>query len=420
MARRKTTPDDDIRALEPREAPYSVGYGKGLSLLIQPNGSKWWRFRYRISGKSKMLSVGVWPDISHGMAIERRDQMRRLVADDIDPSKVRKAKKVEAKTAGQNTFAAIAKAWHNEPDRLALAEHTRYNISRRLELDINPHIGKTAITELTSADIREVIRVAKARGVLDTAQRIGAIIREVCAYAEDQGAIVENNPAASVRVSKIVRKPPSKHHAAIVRPREFGKLMKAIYKYSGAAVTTSALKLIAHTFVRPENVREMRWKDINFRSRLWIIADDELKKKPGIDAQEHIVPLSRQAIEILKQSQTMTGHLEFVHPNQSKKTEPMSENTMNKALRTMGFNRDTHVSHGFRASARTMLDEQLKFRPDVIEHQLGHVVRDPNGNAYNRTCHIEERKVMMQSWSDYIDQLRSGNNKVVAIGERAA
>ncbi|TXI25327.1 MAG: DUF4102 domain-containing protein [Nitrosomonas sp.] len=415
MARTKSI-EAHIRDLEPAERPYSKGFGRGLSLLVQPNGSKWWRFRYQHNGKPKMLSLGVWPDVPHELAEQRRDAHRKQVATDFDPALERQRVRNQKKTKGENTFAAIAEAWHNEPDRRELKAHTRFNIERRLKIDINPLIGSIPVQDLTPDDIRNVIRTAKARGVLDTATRIGKIITAVCEYAEDQG-MASHNVAAGVRVAKIVRKPPAKHQAAITDPEEFGELMQAICGYTGRSSTTACLTLLAHCFCRPENAREARWKDINLRTRQWIIPAADMKKtleKP----RDLIVSLSDQMVELLRDMKKQTGHGEYVFPCQSRGDRPVSENTLNKALHTLGF-KDRHVSHGFRASARTMLDERLRFRPDIIEIQLGHITRDANGAAYNRTAFLDDRKAMMQAWSDYIDQLVAGNKKVAAIGQAA-
>jgi integrase len=390
--------DVKVRSAKPREKFYKLTDGDGLYLHVTEKGSKLWRFRYRFDGKEKLLALGGYPEISLSDARSRRDEARRQLAHGIDPGAVKKAKK-QAATAEQETFEAVAREWHKTFLASWTPRHAQTILSR-LKHDLFPWMGSRPINENKAPELLAVVRRAQSRGALELAHRLRAIAGQVFRYAVATGK-AERDPSGDLRGAL----PPTKvkHHAAITDPKEVAHLLRALDGYQGGFVVKCALRLAPLFFVRPGELRHAEWAEIDFDEATWNIPGHKMKMK-----QAHIVPLSRQAIEILRELHTYTGAGRYVFPSVRTHARPMSENTVNAALRHAGYDKDTMTGHGFRATARTILDEVLHIRPDYIEHQLAHAVRDPNGRAYNRTAHLVERKKMMQTWADYLDRLKAG------------
>jgi integrase len=399
--------DMKIRTAKPKEKFYKLTDGDGLHLHVTEKGSKLWRFRYRFGGKEKLLALGAYPEISLLDARQRRDEARRQLAHGIDPGAVRKAQK-EAKIEEAETFEVIAREWHTR----FLSEWTPghgITIMSRLERDLFPWIGKIPITKIRARDILETLRRVENRGALESAHRIRTICGQVFRYAVATGR-VERDP--SVDLKGALPQPHKRHMAAITEPTKVAELLMAIDGYQGGFVVKCALQIAPLVFVRPGELRHMEWTELDFENAQWNIPPGKMKMK-----EPHLVPLSKQAIDILMELQKLTGASRYVFPSGRSFDRAMSENGILAALRRMGYEKDEMSGHGFRAMARTILDEVLQIRPDYIEHQLAHAVRDTNGRAYNRTAHLVERKKMMQTWADYLDGLKQGA-KVIPLQKR--
>ncbi|MCA1851846.1 MAG: tyrosine-type recombinase/integrase [Beggiatoa sp.] len=360
-----------------------------------PSGGKWWRLKYRFGGKEKLLSLGVYPQVSLKEAHARRDAARSLIARGIDPSAARKAEKV----AQADSFEAVAREWFAKHAPRWAPGHADMFI-RRLERDIFPWLGNHPIRDVTAAELLACLRRIEDRGVIETAHRTLRNCGRVFRYAIATGR-AERDPAADLRDALAPVK--EKHHAAITDPKAIGALLCAIDGYQGDLPTRCALRLAPLTFVRPGELRGAEWTEFDLDRAEWNIAANRMKTR-----EPHLVPLSRQAVECLRELYLLTGRGRYVFPGVRSALRPMSENTVNAALRRLGYTKTEMTGHGFRAMARTILDEVLGVRPDFIEHQLAHAVRDPLGRAYNRTTHLAERRRMMQAWSDYLDGLKNG------------
>ncbi len=387
--------DTGIRKAKPEAKQRKLFDERGLFLLVKPNGGKWWRFKYRFDGKEKQLSLGVYPDVSLKDARDRRDDARKLVANGIDPSENRKAEKLTK--GGGNCFEAVAREWYAKYSTNWSANHGG-RIIRRLERDIFPWIGDKPIAVVNAPELLSVIQRIEKRGALETAHRALGNCGQVFRYAVATGR-AERDPSGDLRGAL----PPAKgeHFAAVTEPKQVAEILRAIDGYEGSLIVGCALRLAPLVFVRPGELRNAEWADIDFDKLEW-------RYRVTKTDSQHIVPLSRQAVEILKEIQPLTGNGRYVFPGARSKDRPMSDNAILAAMRRMGISKEEMSGHGFRAMARTILDEVLGVRPDFIEHQLAHAVRDPNGRAYNRTAHLPERKKMMQDWSDYLDKLKAG------------
>jgi integrase len=400
--------DTKIRNSKPKDKQYKLYDSDGLFMVVAPAGGKWWRFKYRLGGKEKQISLGTYPEVSLAKARERRDKARRQVADGIDPSEVRKTKKA-AEEQAENTFEAVAREWHTKFTPTWTPGHAKA-ILRRLELNVFPWMGARPIIDIKAPELLMILRRIESRGALESAHRIRIICGQVFRYAVATGR-AERDPTADLKGAL----PPaqSKHLAAITEPEKVGGLLRAIDGYEGSFVTRCALRLAPLLFVRPGELRQMEWAEINLDDAEWNIPAEKMKTR-----QHHLVPLARQAVEILKEIQPLTGTGRYVFPSPRTSKRPMSSNGILSALRRMGFEKDEMTGHGFRAMARTILDEVLQVRPDFIEHQLAHAVRDPLGRAYNRTKHLQQRREMMQTWADYLDGLKAGA-KVIPLKKQA-
>jgi integrase len=386
-----------IRNAKSRGKFYKLTDSGGLYLHVTEKGGKLWRFKYRFAGKHKLLALGSYPEISLLEARQRRDEARRQLVKGIDPSAARKAQK-QATIQEIETFEAIAKEWHA---RFFSTWSARYaeTLMSRLELYIFPWIGKRPIAEIKAPELLAVLRRMESRGILDTTQRVRIICGQVFRYAVVTGR-AERDPTTDLKGA--LPQPKRTHRAAITDPKKAAKLLRAIDGYQGSFVVQCALKLAPLVFLRPGELRRGEWEEISFENAEWNIPGSKMKME-----EPHLVPLSKQAIEILKELYKLTGAGRYLFPGRTSE-RPMSDNAILAALRNMSYAKEEMSGHGFRAMARTILDEVLQVRPDFIEHQLAHAVRDPNGRAYNRTAHINERRKMMQTWADYLDGLKAG------------
>jgi integrase len=385
-----------IRNAKTKEKFYKLTDGDGLYLHVTEKGSKLWRFRYRFEGKEKLFALGKYPEISLLDARQRRDEARRQLAHGIDPGAVRKAQK-QASIQETETFEVIAREWHARFTSTWTEGHAE-TIMSRLERDLFPWIGKRPIAEIKAPELLAVLRRVESRGALESAHRIRTICGQVFRYAVATGR-AERDPAADLKGA--LPQPQEKHRAAITDPKKIGALLRAIDGYEGGFIVKCALKFAPLVFVRPGELRHAEWEEINLENAEWNIPGSKMKMR-----EPHLVPLPKQAIDILNELKKLTGTSRYCFPSGRSYDRPMSENAILAALRRMGYEKDEMSGHGFRAMARTILDEVLQVRPDYIEHQLAHAVRDPNGRAYNRTAHLNERRKMMQQWADYLDDLK--------------
>ena len=390
--------DTKIKGTKTSEKQIKLFDGGGLFLLVTPSGGKLWRLKYRHEGKEKLLALGAYPEISLADARQRRDEARKQVAHGIDPAAVRKAQK-QAETEETETFEVIAREWHTKFTHTWTPGHAVKLLSA-LKRDLFPWIGARPIKELKAPELLASLQRIEGRGALETAHRMRGLLGQIFRYAVATGR-AERDPVADLRGA--LPQPHENHHAAITDPKEVAPLLRAIDGYQGHFVVKCALRLAPMLFVRPGELRHAEWAEIDLDESVWNIPASKMKMK-----EPHLVPLSDQAVEILRELQPLTGTSRYVFPSARSYARPMSNNAILAALRRMGFSKDEMTGHGFRAMARTILDEVLQVRPDFIEHQLAHAVRDPNGRAYNRTAHLVERRKMMQTWADYLDGLKAG------------
>jgi integrase len=375
--------------------------GEGMYLLVTEAGQKYWRFDYRFLGKYKTLALGVYPATSLALARSKRLEARTLLANSIDPSVEKRLAKVKAKLAHNNTFQAVTEKWleTTSSQRKAI---TDAKLKSWLKRDVLPQLGQVPVDEIKTTDVLKVLRKMESRGVFDSVLRVKQIISRIMKFAVREG-LVERDPTYELQGPDTFKSKPTKHLAAVTDPKRFGELLRAIKGYEGNYVVSAALKLAPMVFVRPGELRAMEWTEVDLANNTWSIPAYKMKM-----SNDHIVPLSTQAVAILKELQSITGDQILVFPSIKGEGKPISENTLNAALNAIGYDGSLHRAHGFRASARTMLDEQLGYPAHLIEHQLAHAVKDVNGRAYNRTSHLPERRAMMQSWSDYLGKLTIG------------
>ncbi|MGO8719660.1 MAG: tyrosine-type recombinase/integrase [Acidobacteriaceae bacterium] len=385
-----------IRNVKPGKKSVKLFDERGLYLEVSPSGGRWWRLKYRFEGKEKRLSLGVFPDVSLKDARDRRDAARKLLADGIDPSENRKAQKSAHAERAANSFEVVAREWFAKYSANWAVSHSD-RIVRLFERDIFPWIGGRSIAEIAAPDLLTVVRRIESRGALETAHRARGNCGQVFRYAIATGRALRD-PSGDLRGAL----PPAKgrHFAAKTDPKEVAGILRAMDAYEGTLAVRCALRLAPLVFVRPGELRSAEWADIDLDGKEWRYTVSKTNTP-------HIVPLSRQAVEILRELQPLTGNGRFVFPSARSNARPMSNNAILAAMRRAGIDKDEMSGHGFRAVARTSLGEVLGVRPDFIEHQLAHAVRDPNGRAYNRTAHLPERKKMMQQWADYLDKLKA-------------
>lgn len=380
---------------KPKDKAYKLADEKGLFLYVTPKGGMYWRMKYRFGGKEKLLALGVYPDVSLAKARDKRDDARKLLADDIDPGEHRKIMKQVESDRSANSFEFISREWFVKYSPNWVKSHSD-KIMQRFVRDIFPWVGNKPITDVTPPVLLSVIRRIEERGALETAHRALSNCGQVFRYAIATGR-AERDSSQDLKGAL----PPvkTKHFAAQTDPKRFGELLRTFEYYEGSLIVRCALRLAPLVFVRPGELRHAKWVDIDFETAQWsyIVSKTDTP---------HIVPLATQAVSILKDLHPLTGNGIFVFPSARSTERPMSDNAILAALRRLGITKEEATGHGFRATARTLLDEVLKVRPDIIEHQLAHAVRDPNGRAYNRTAHLADRKKMMQDWADYLDELK--------------
>lgn len=401
--------DIKVKSAKAKDKPYKLTDGQGLYLQVTPAGGKWWRFKYRFDGKEKLISFGTYPEVSLADARDKRTEARKQVAAGINPGEIRKAQKQAAVAVTENSFEVVAREWHEKFKQRWTKVHADTTI-RRIEQNVFPWLGERPIGEIKAPELLAVLRRIESRGAQETAHRVKTICGQIFRYAVATGR-AERDLAADLKGA--LPPSPKTHLAAVTDPKEVAELLRAMDSYQGAFVTRSALRLSPLVFVRPGELRQAQWSEINLETAEWNIPAERMKMK-----QAHLVPLSRQAVEILRELKPLTGNSRYVFPSVRSSARPMSNNAILAALRRMGYSKDEMTGHGFRAMARTILDEVLHVRPEFIEHQLAHAVRDPNGRAYNRTAHLEERKKMMQQWSDYLDGLKAGA-KILPFAKKA-
>ena len=380
---------------------------RGLYLEVSPSGSKWWRLKYRFAGKEKRLALGVYPDVGLKVARERREAARQQIANGVDPGEHRKAQKLARNEQAENSFEVVAREWFAKYATTWAASHSDRTM-RRLERDVFPWIGSRPICDIHAPEILTVLRRIEARGAGETAHRALSNCGQVFRYAVATGR-ADRDPSGDLRgaLSRVKKS----HFAAKTEPEEVAGILRALDGYEGTLTVRCALRLMPLVFVRPGELRNAKWTDINLEEKQWRYIVTKTNTP-------HIVPLSRQVMEILHELHPLTGGGQYVFPSPRTNTRPMSDNAILAAMRRIGIDKEEMTGHGFRAVARTILDEVLGVRPDYIEHQLAHAVRDPNGRAYNRTAHLPERRKMMQQWADYLDRLKAGA-KVIPIKKGA-
>jgi len=390
--------DTTIRTTKPSPAPVKIYDDGGLFLLISPAGGKWWRLKYRFGGVEKLLSLGTYPDVSLKVARERRDVARRLLADGVDPSEHRRKAKAMAVETATHSFEAVAVEWLAKFGPTWCDGH-RERAQGRLRNDVFPWLGKRAISEITAADVLVCLQRVEARGALHTAHRVRQTCGQVFRYAVSTGR-AQRDPTGDLKGAL----PPAveEHHASITDPKLIGGLLRAIDGYQGSFVTKCALQLAPLLFVRPGELRQAEWQEFDIDTAEWRIPAERMKMR-----EQHRVPLSTQAVAILRELRPLTGDGRYVFSGVRTAARPMSNNTVNAALRRLGFTKDEMTGHGFRSMASTLLNER-GWSADAIEAQLAHGERNKIRAAYNFAKYLPERREMMQWWADCLGALRSG------------
>lgn len=390
--------DTTCRKAKPKDKPYKLSDSHGLFLLVNATG-KYWRYGYRFGGKQKTLALGVYPEVSLADAREKRGDARKLLISGVDPSVEKRLAKLRPK--GGDSFRAVVLDWHSRQCP-TWAESTATDIKRMFEMDIFPFMGDRPIQDITAPEILNVLRRIEGRGAHEKAQRARANIGRVFRYAIQTGQ-AERDPAADLRGALTPVK--TKHHSSITDPKEFGILLRAIDAYSGTFTVKCAMQLSPLVFLRPGELRQAEWCEIDIAKAEWRVPGSKMKMK-----EQHIVPLSRQAIEILEAIRPLTGHCKYVFPSATNRSRPMSENTVNAGLRRLDYDKNTATAHGFRSTASTLLHEH-GFKHEIIERQLAHAERNSVSAAYNFAEYLPQRRELMQWWGDYLDELKGQTDK---------
>ena len=397
--------DVAIKKAAPKEKPYKLADGRGLYLEVMPGGSKYWRLKFRYGGKEKRLALGVYPEVSLKAARKAAYEARDKLAEGVDPSETKRQEKLARFVSTANSFQAIALEWYEKGKPHWSESHIK-RLGWMFEKNLFPWLGHRPIAEINAPELLAVLRRTESKGTIETANRIKQVAGQVFRYAVATGR-AERDPTPDLKGA--LATPKVTHHPAITDPKAVADLLRAIDGFRGTPTVTAALKLSPILFCRPGELRQMEWAEINWDESRWEIPAEKMKMR-----LPHLVPLCTQALEILRELQPITGRGKYVFPSARGASRPLSENGVRTALRTLGYTNEQMTPHGFRAMARTILDEVLKYRVDLIEHQLAHAVKDANGRAYNRTSHIEDRTTMMQGWADYLDTLKAGG-KVIPL-----
>jgi integrase len=392
-----------LKAVKPAEKAFKLFDGRGLFLFVPPSGARLWRMKYRYGGREKLLAIGEWPHTSLKRARDRLNEARQLLADGIDPA----AKKKAEREAVADTFAALAKEYL-DTKRSSLKPKTLSKAQWLLDDWLNKYAGKIPLRHLKAADILSVCRRIEAKGLNETAHRARALASRVMRYGVITGR-VDRDPCADLRGALTPVK--TKNHAAITDPIKVGELLRAIDGYEGQPSTAFALKLAPYVFARPGELRAAAWSEFELEGDqpVWRIPAERMKM-----GEQHIIPLARQVVAILKQLQLITGDGPLLFPSLRSKKRPISDNTVNGALRRLGYSHDQHTGHGFRSTASTLLNEH-GWNPDLIELQLAHAERNKVRSAYNRAERLSERRTMMQAWADYLDSLKTDSSHTMTL-----
>ena len=395
--------DLEVRRAAPREKTYRISDGRGMYLEIAPTGGKYWRLKYRFNAREKRLALGVYPDVTLAHARRKCHEARAMLADGIDPSQAKKERKRLARLNAANTFNAVALEWFERQEPTWAPSHSA-KVLGRLKKDVLPRLGPRPIADITAPEVLDVLRRAESRGANDTAHRILQTCGQVFRYAVATGRALRD---VSADLRGALGPNRHTHFAAITDPAEVGEVLRALDGFTGTPIVGAALRLAPLLFVRPGELRQAEWSQFDLDRREWRYVISKTKT-------EHLVPLATQSVDILRELQPLTGRWRFVFPGRDRR-KPMSGAAINAALRRLGFDTKTEITgHGFRAMARTILHERLRFPAEVIEHQLAHRVPDGLGTAYNRTKFLEDRVAMMQAWADYLDSLKAGATNLKA------
>lgn len=385
-----------VKQAKPKEKRYNLKDEHGLYLEVAPSGGRWWRLRYWLDGRENRLSLGTYPVVSLAEAREKCLEVKKQIAAGIDPSQKRKDKKQAEKVEESSTFKAVAETWLSKKAGQWSAGHAE-TVRQRLEANIYPALGDLSVKSITAPQMLEVLRLIEQRGALEVARRVRGICSQIFRFAIACG-LGDQDPAAPL--VGVLKPPPKKHYASIVDPRQVGQLLCDIDVYQGSQVVYCAFKLSPLVFVRPGELRQAEWCEIDLEAAEWRIPKEKMKMR-----RPHIVPLSRQALDIFQTMKPLTGHGQYVFPAMTTSKRPMSDNAINMALRRIGYDKEQMTAHGFRSMASTLLNE-LGYNPDAIERQLAHGEKNHVRAAYNYAEYLPERRKMMQAWSDYLDDLR--------------
>ena len=394
--------DTAIRNAKPKEKAYKVTDSQGLYLLVNPRGSKLWRVKYRMNGVERKLALGAYPEITLAEARTARDAARKQLAHAVDPNVAKRQARIEASIRASNSFGTVADELIDKKTREGLAEPTLEKMRWFVKL-LGADFGRRPVSEITPQEILHELRKHEKRGRLETANLLRSFASRVFRYAVAT-ARADRDPA-QLLVGALTS-PKVKHFAAITDPTEFGALLRAIEDYQGDPSVMFALKLTPHVFQRPGEIRQMEWAEVNFDKAVWIIPEGKMKMR-----QPHSVPLSRQALAILTTMRGLSGAGRYVFPSVRTRARPISDNTVNAALRRMGYSKEQMTAHGFRTSASSMLNESGKWNPDAIERALAHMVAGAIRRIYNQSAYWPERIEMAQCWSDSLDEMRAGGNR---------
>lgn len=390
--------DPKIKQAKPKEKDYKLSDSKGLYLLVAKTGAKYWRLKYRFLKKEKVLALGVYPTVTLKQARKACENAKEQLDQGIDPAQARKAKKAELTEAQSNNLETIAREWHLQQTK-KWSQGYSDKVLRSVERDLLPYLGTLPLDDISPPQLLKVLRRIESRGAIESAHRLKQTVGQVFRFAVATGR-AQRDITPDLKGALATHK--KRHFPAITEPEQVGRLLNMLDSYEGTSTVRAALKLAPLVFVRPKELRHAEWQEMDFDKREWRIP--AAKMKMGVD---HIVPLSRQAIEVLDEQLCITGHWDgYVFPSARSPRRPMSDNAILSAFRNMGISKVEMTGHGFRAMARTILDEVLGERVELIEHQLAHAVKDSLGRAYNRTTHLPQRQKMMQRWADYLDHLR--------------
>lgn len=397
-----------VKQAKPKVKTYRLFDGSGLYLEITPKGQKYWRYKYRFLKKEKRLALGVYPSVSLKEARDKRFDAAKLLEKGIDPSAERKAKKERAIQIHESTFAHVAHEWHVKHHQNKSEGYSK-RVWRALEKDVFPTLANLPIGLITGPQVRKTILKIEEREAYETAHRTLQICGRIFSYANAMG-YCNNNPCLGIK--QVLTPVKHEHFAYIDDPKRVGELMRAINGYE-SIVTRTAMQVIAYTFLRPGNIRRAEWTEIDLQRKLWKIYPDKMKTK-----NPHLVPLANQVVNRIESLRAYTSNSRYIFPSVRNIHNPMSDGTINAALRCMGYAKEDMSAHGFRHMASTLLNEQAKWTPDAIEKQLAHTDKSKIRATYNHSKHLAERSVMMQAWADYLDQL-ANQNTVIPISKYA-